>query len=199
MGEIRICVDLRKLNDAYVHDPFLTLFTDEEYDFEVIVKPGRLNIGPDHLSWIETGEESTNLEEGLLDAQLFAVRVADNHFVDIIHFITTGMAPKGYTSSQKKKLVVRATHFLMIVRHLFKMGADEILRQYVPDFERNNILVEAHGGAAGGHYVGKATMHKILRVGLWWPTLHKDSKAYCEACDVCQRTGRPSRRDELPL
>ena len=28
-GEIRICVDLKKLNDAYVHDPFLTPFTDE--------------------------------------------------------------------------------------------------------------------------------------------------------------------------
>jgi len=28
-GEIRICVDLRKLNDACLHDPFPTLFTDE--------------------------------------------------------------------------------------------------------------------------------------------------------------------------
>ena len=28
-GEIRICVDLRKLNDACVHDPFLTPFIDE--------------------------------------------------------------------------------------------------------------------------------------------------------------------------
>ena len=28
-GEIRICVDLRKLNDACVHDPFSTPFTDE--------------------------------------------------------------------------------------------------------------------------------------------------------------------------
>eukprot|EP00253_Pinus_taeda_P003230 PITA_03230 len=28
-GRIRICVDLRKLNDACVHDPFLTPFTDE--------------------------------------------------------------------------------------------------------------------------------------------------------------------------
>jgi len=28
-GEIRIYVDLRKLNDTCVHDPFLTPFTDE--------------------------------------------------------------------------------------------------------------------------------------------------------------------------
>jgi len=28
-GEIRICVDLRKLNDACVHDPLPTPFTDE--------------------------------------------------------------------------------------------------------------------------------------------------------------------------
>eukprot|EP00253_Pinus_taeda_P010550 PITA_10550 len=50
-----------------------------------------------------------------------------------------------------------------------------------------------------GHYAGKATAQKILRASLWWPMLHKDSKAYCKACDECQRTGRPSRRDEFPL
>jgi hypothetical protein len=32
MGEIRICVDLRKLNDACLHDPFPTPFTDEVLD-----------------------------------------------------------------------------------------------------------------------------------------------------------------------
>ena len=29
MGEVWICVDLRKLNDACMHDPFPTPFTDE--------------------------------------------------------------------------------------------------------------------------------------------------------------------------
>ena len=28
-GEVRICVDLRNLNDACLHDPFPTLFIDE--------------------------------------------------------------------------------------------------------------------------------------------------------------------------
>jgi hypothetical protein len=31
-SKIRICVDLKKLNDAYLHDPFPTPFTDEVLD-----------------------------------------------------------------------------------------------------------------------------------------------------------------------
>ena len=31
-GEIKICVDLRKLNDASVHDPFPTPFTNKVLD-----------------------------------------------------------------------------------------------------------------------------------------------------------------------
>lgn len=86
-----------------------------------------------------------------------------------------------------------------LTEHMYKMRPDEILQRYVPEFERSSILVDAHGGAAGRHYAGRATAQKILRAGLWWPTLHQDSKAYYKACDVCQRTGRTSQRDELPL
>ena len=75
---------------------WLLLF--QEYGFAMIVKPGRLNERLDHLSHIETGEEPTNLEEELPDAQLFVVCVADNHFEDIIHFLTTRTTPKGYMS-----------------------------------------------------------------------------------------------------
>ena len=45
---------------------WLILF--QEYDFEIIVKPGRLNLGPDHLSRLELGEEPTSLDESLPDA-----------------------------------------------------------------------------------------------------------------------------------
>lgn len=75
------------------------------------MKSGRLNARTDHVSRIETGEELNKLEEGLPNVQLFIVCVADNHFADIIHFLTTGMDPKGYTSQQKKELVVCAEDF----------------------------------------------------------------------------------------
>ena len=56
----------------------------QEFDFEIIVKPGHLNDGPDKLSQIETGKEPTNIEEGLPDAQLFRVNMADDYYDQII-------------------------------------------------------------------------------------------------------------------
>jgi hypothetical protein len=61
------------------------------------------------------------------------------------------------------------------------------------------ILLEAHEGVAIGHCAGKETTQKILHAGLSWPTLHKDAKELCQTCDACQRLGKPSRRDEIPL
>lgn len=42
---------------------------------------------------------------------------------------------QGYSIQQKKELVIRAADFTMIAGHLYKMGNDEILCQYVPEFE----------------------------------------------------------------
>jgi len=66
---------------------------------------------------------------------------------------------------------VLATYFSIIVKHLYKMGSDEILQQYVLEFERRSIPVDTHGGVAKGHYVGRVTAQKVLHTGLWWPTL----------------------------
>ena len=123
------------------------------------------------------------------------VRIANDHFTDIIQFLTTGTSLEYYSTQQKKELVVHVADFSLIMGHLYKMGSDEILQRYVPKFECTSILAEAHGGVAGGHYAGKAIVQKILRAGLWWPTLHQDSKTHCKACDICQRTRKPSQRD----
>ncbi len=52
------------------------------------------------------------------------------------------------------------------------------------ELERPLILVEAHEGITGGYYAGKETTQKVLKDGLWWPTLYKDAKDYYKACDV---------------
>jgi ABC-type antimicrobial peptide transport system ATPase subunit len=133
-----------------------------------------------------------------LNAQLVAVKMVDDYFTDIVQFLSTRMALSNMTMAQKKQLVVKATNYQSIAGNLYKLGADRILR-CVLEHEMPMILSEAHEAIARGHYVGRAITQKKLCAGIWWPTLHKDAKEYYQACDVCQRVGKPSRRDEMPL
>jgi hypothetical protein len=78
------------------------LLVFQKYDFEIVVKPGRMNKGSDHLSRLEHGEEPTSMDDTLPDAQLLATKKVDDHFVEIVQFPSTGMAPREYIVIQKK-------------------------------------------------------------------------------------------------
>jgi hypothetical protein len=132
---------------------WLLLF--QEYHFEIIVNLGRMNKGPDHLSRLEHGEEPTIMEDTLIDAQLLSITNIDDHFADIVQFLSIGIAPAKYTIPQKKQLVVCAADFSLIVGQLYKMRPGKILRRCVMEAERPMILKEAHEGIAGRHYAGK--------------------------------------------
>jgi hypothetical protein len=56
----------------------------QEYDFEVVVKPGNLNARPDQLSCILLGEYAGKLYDNFLDAQLFAINMVDDYFSYIV-------------------------------------------------------------------------------------------------------------------
>jgi hypothetical protein len=66
--------------------------------------------------------------------------------------LSTGFAPREFTTTQKKHLVVKVEDYQLIVGHLYKLGVDNILRRCVMDNEIPIILVEAHEGIARGHY-----------------------------------------------
>lgn len=50
----------------------------QEYDFDIIVKPEKLNVGTNHLSWLEYGDQDGSLDGSLPYAQLFSVRMVDD-------------------------------------------------------------------------------------------------------------------------
>ena len=122
------------------------------------MKPGRLNDGTDHLSFIETGDEPTNIDDGFPNAQLFWVDIADDQYSPIIQFLETGVSPQDLLTSQKKQLVVKASNFQLITGKLYKLGPDEILRQCILPHEQGSILAESRAATAK---VG------LLCVGIW--------------------------------
>ena len=76
---------------------WLLLF--QEFHFEVIVNSGQLNSGPNHLSRIESGEEPGNLDDSLPGAQLFAITMFDDHYKDIIQFLSMDYAPAEFSNA----------------------------------------------------------------------------------------------------
>jgi hypothetical protein len=61
------------------------------------------------------------------------------------------------------------------------------------------ILEEVHDKIVGGNYAGREIAQNIFSTGIWWLALHKYVKEYYQSCDVCQRVGNTSRRDEMNL
>ena len=50
---------------------WLLLF--HEFKFKVVVRPRKLNVGTDHLSRIDTGEEPIGVEDDLPNAHMFRI------------------------------------------------------------------------------------------------------------------------------
>ena len=49
----------------------------------------KINEGPNHLSHILKREDVGNLDDSLLDSPLFSVQMVDDHFVEIIQYLST--------------------------------------------------------------------------------------------------------------
>ena len=97
---------------------------------------------------------------------MFAIDVVDKEFDAIIHLMNTSYALEGYSTWKKKQLVVKALDYILIAIQLYKLGPDEILHRCIFDHERQWVIAEVHAGVSRGHYAGKATVCKILQVGL---------------------------------
>ena len=82
---------------------------------------------------------------------------------------------------------------------MFKYCADQIIRRCVPEEEQQGILNHCHENACGGHFASQKTTMKILQSGFYWLSLFKDAHAMCRTCDRCQRLGKLTCRNMMPL
>jgi hypothetical protein len=73
------------------------LLFSQEYYFEVILNPGKLNAGPNHLSQILIGEYAGRLDGSLPNAHLLSIQMVDNHFAEIVQYLSTRVAPSDMT------------------------------------------------------------------------------------------------------
>lgn len=156
--------------------------------------------------WISTiypsyshGEIGSDIDDELPDAHLFRVEGVADQFVDITTYLMIGSTPTDLTIVQNKQLVTKSISYQLIARQLYKLGAYSILCRCAMDHEHDVVLYEAYEGVVGGHNVGMVIAWIFFHIGLWWLSLFQDSNRYCQQCDICQRIGRSSQSNEMPL
>jgi len=78
------------------------------------------------------------------------------------------------------------------------LQGEKTLRKNRPP-EAEMIVAEFHSGLCGGHHYWRATAHKILRVGYYWPTVFTDVCKRVRACIKCQKFAGKQQLRSLPL
>nr|GEX26131.1 hypothetical protein [Tanacetum cinerariifolium]GEX28657.1 hypothetical protein [Tanacetum cinerariifolium] len=54
------------------------------------------------------------------------------------------------------------------------------------------------GRPTEGHHGANFTAKKVFDAGFFWPTTYRDAHFLVKSCDICQRQGKISQRDEMP-
>nr|GEU95058.1 reverse transcriptase domain-containing protein [Tanacetum cinerariifolium] len=124
------------------------------------------------------------------DPYLFRIYFANFH---VGNFIVKGMS-----SQQKKKFFKDVKHYFWDDPYLFRICAHQIIRRCVHGKEAYDILKACHEGPTEGHHDANFTAKKVFDAGFFWPTIYRDAHNLVKSCDICQRQGKISQRDEIP-
>ncbi|XP_073138404.1 uncharacterized protein [Henckelia pumila] len=156
--------------------------------------PRAENIKADHLARLASalsdrpdpivaGRELVSQLE-TLDDMLTQVPEGDWRY-DIHKYLTTKELPSDNKKAKETKR--RALRFVMIDQILFKRSFSQPLLKCLGPDEAKCVLREIHEGSCGSHLGSLALARKALLVGLFWPTMRKDSSDLVHSCYNFQR------------
>jgi hypothetical protein len=70
---------------------------------------------------------------------------------------------------------------------LFKYCPDQIFQRCIPDNEVSSVIKLCHFEACGNHFSSQKIVAKIFQNGFYWPTMFKDTHAFCKTSGNCQK------------
>ncbi|GJS95637.1 reverse transcriptase domain-containing protein [Tanacetum coccineum] len=157
---------------------------------------GAENLAADHLSRLENPHQSDLEKKEItetfpletLGMVTFRGNSSTPWFADIANYHAGNFIVKGMSSQQKKKFFKDVKHYFWDDPYLFKIYADQMIRQCVYGQEVVDILTACHNGPTGGHHGANYTAKKVFDAGSFWTTIYRDAHElvtrFCEIFDV---------------
>jgi hypothetical protein len=81
---------------------------------------------------------------------------------------------------------MKVNQYVLIVDILFRRNFNGILLRCINENQAPALIKEFHEGICGGHFALIANAHKIIRSGLYWSSIFRDSYAAIRRCLSCQ-------------
>nr|GEX24374.1 reverse transcriptase domain-containing protein [Tanacetum cinerariifolium] len=146
----------------------------QEFTFKVVDTKGAENLAADHLSRLE------NPHQNMLDPK----EINESFPLETLNLVST----RGSQSTPWFADFANYHAGNFIVKGM----------RYVSGQEAIDILKACHSGPIGGHHGPNYTARKVFDSGFYWPTIYRDAQNFVKNCDVCQRQGKISQKDEMP-
>ncbi|XP_072087193.1 uncharacterized protein [Arachis hypogaea] len=103
----------------------------------------------------------------------------------IINYLKLEMLPAD--KKEAKRLVREAQYYTIIQDVLYRKGISTPLLKCVLTFATKEVLEEVHSGMCGNHLGARALAKKVLRAGLYWPTLQREATKFVKTCPPWQK------------
>ena len=156
---------------------FVQIPREENVEADTLAKEASANEAMDEFDEIQYMPSIDLLE-------MLQIEGEENWMTPIVSFLKDGRLPEG--KDEARKLRVKSARYILMDEVLYKRGFSQPFLRCLAPNEVNYVLREVHEGAYGNHLGARSLVHKVVRVGYYWPTIQADAKAYVKVCDQCQ-------------
>ncbi|RVW20213.1 Transposon Ty3-I Gag-Pol polyprotein [Vitis vinifera] len=182
---------------AYLVRSFIVVFTDHSALKYLLTKQDAKSTILSRLA-IAHNSHSLPINDDFPEKSLMLIEVAP-WYAHIANYLVTGEVPSEWKAQDKKHFFAKIHAYYWEEPFLFKYCADQIIQKCVPEQEQHGILSHCHESACGGHFASQKIAMKVLQLGFCWPSLFKDALTMCKSYDRCQRLGKLTHKNMMPL
>ncbi|GJV53942.1 reverse transcriptase domain-containing protein [Tanacetum coccineum] len=110
----------------------------------------------------------------------------------IVEYLRDGTLPDD--KKEASKLRIKARQYELVEGVLYRRSFLTLWLRYVGTFQAAYVIREIHERSCSMHAGPRSVVAKAMRLGYYWPTMHRDTREMIRACNDCQ-VHRPVPRD----